>query len=110
MKNKFGIIALIGIGLYFLLKGKNSPVSKLYFAKIGARLRKQPNTNSEVLKTYNQPVSLKFIKTQQQTDALWYLVQELWEQGSKGSDGSDISGNVKWTGWLRQDVINIIQK
>lgn len=104
MKSKIGIIALIGIGLYFLLKSKK----KKYITKIGARLRKQPNTTSEILKTYTQPTELKFVKTQQQSDGLWFLLQELWEQGSTGSNGSDISGDVKWTGWIRQDVINII--
>jgi len=106
-KSNIGILTLIGIALYFIFKNKNI-AKKTYQSKIGARLRKQPNVNSEILKTYQKVKNLKFVKTQSTNDGIWYLVQELFPVGTISPSGEDVGGNVEWTGWLREDVITII--
>lgn len=108
MKNKIGIIAVIGIALYYFLKKKSNVTAKKYVAKVGSRLRKLPSTTSEILKTFSKETDLKFIKIQKENDGNWYLVQELFPVGTISPSGENVSGNVMWTGWIREDVIKII--
>lgn len=108
MKNKIGIIAVIGIALYYFLKKKSNAAAKLYVAKTGARLRKMPSTTSTILKTFSKETDLKFIKIQKENDGNWYLVQELFPVGTISPSGENVGGNVMWTGWIREDVIKII--
>lgn len=83
---------VVGIVLYMLFKKKPSsaiPVSpnvpetpaeasvpsKVY-TKSGTRLRKEPNTNSTILKTYEIGQPLTPISASTQSDGIWYLVGE----------------------------------
>jgi hypothetical protein len=62
--------------------------------KLGARLRKDSNTQSEILKTYQKIQELKYIKSKVEKDGTWYQVQE-----------KDTNGDIIWTGWVRSDVV-----
>lgn len=108
MKNKIGIIALIGIALYYFLRNKNNVIAKRYLSKVGARLRKLPSTTSEILKTFSKETELKLIMIKKENDGNWYLVQELFPVGTISPSGENVGGNVMWTGWIREDVIKII--
>lgn len=46
------------------------------FTKAGTRLRKEPNTNSAILKTYQIGQTLMPISASTQSDGVWYLVAE----------------------------------
>jgi uncharacterized protein YgiM (DUF1202 family) len=46
------------------------------FTKAGTRLRKEPNTNSTILKTYQIGQTLTPISASTQSDGIWYLVGE----------------------------------
>ena len=52
----------------------------------GTRLRKDPNTSSTILKTYNAGIDLHPDNTSDMEDGLWYHVSE--------------------GGWVRSDVVN----
>lgn len=54
--------------------------------KSGTRLRKDPNTNSTILKTYNSGVTLHPDDSMDMEDGTWYHVTE--------------------GGWVRSDVVN----
>lgn len=104
-----GVVAIIGfgVGIYQLLKApddkkeikkkedkpKNPTSIK---SKLGTRLRKESNTNSEILKTFKSITDLKFVQSKQENDGLWYQVQE------KNKDG-----DIIWTGWVRSDVVSV---
>jgi uncharacterized membrane-anchored protein YhcB (DUF1043 family) len=107
-----GIVAIIGVGvaIYKLLKAPDDtkeqteeqkkkeeqkpqqPVS--IKTKIGTRLRKDSNTKSDIIKTYQKIQELKSVQSKVETDGTWYQVQEL-----------NSSGEVVWTGWVRSDVV-----
>ena len=64
----------------------------------GSRLRKEANTNSSIIKTYDSGVTLVVVGESNQSDGLWYKVQE-----------SGIStADVKREGWMRYDVVDVI--
>jgi len=111
-KNKFGIIALIGVALYFIFKNKAGATTttgtKKYKAKVGANMRTGAGTNNRILKTFQTETELKFVKTQVANDGTWYLMQELFPVGEISPSGENVGGNVRWTGWLREDVMTII--
>jgi hypothetical protein len=111
-KNKFGIIALIGVALYFIFKNKASATTttgtKKYKTKVGANMRTGAGTNNRILKTFQTETELKFVKTQVAIDGIWYLMQELFPVGTISPSGENVGGNVQWTGWLREDVMTII--
>lgn len=109
-KNKFGIIALIGVALYFIFKKKTdaTTTTKKYKAKVGANMRTGAGTNNRILKTFQTETELKFVKTQVGSDGTWYLMQELFPVGTISPSGENVGGNVQWTGWLREDVLTII--
>jgi uncharacterized protein YgiM (DUF1202 family) len=83
---------LAAIVLYMLFKKKsvmvnpNHPISPItpieptipskVFTKAGTRLRKEPNTNSTILKTYQIGNVLTPISANTQSDGIWYLVAE----------------------------------
>ena len=56
-----------------------------------ARLRSEPNTSSQILKTYNADDVLFVTSSAQGTDGVWYEL-------------NDGEGNV---GWMREDVITL---
>jgi hypothetical protein len=104
-----GVVAVIGlgIGIYQLLKApddtkeikkkEDKPQNPTSIkSKIGTRLRKESNTNSEILKTFQSIKDLRFVQSKQESDGLWYQVQE------KNSDG-----DIIWTGWVRSDVVTV---
>ena len=64
----------------------------------GSRLRKEPNTNSTIIKTYDKGVSLLAVEDSSQSDGIWYKVQEM----------SGIGNDVKREGWMRSDVVDKI--
>lgn len=72
----------------------NSPT--IVKTKSGARLRKEPNTNSEIIKTYEIGVDLVVVGESSKSDGVWYNVQE------KSSISSE---DVKRQGWMRSDVV-----
>jgi hypothetical protein len=65
--------------------------------KSGARLRKEPNTNSSIIKTYDSGVSLVVVGESSQSDGTWYNVQE---------KSAISSADVKRQGWMRSDVVS----
>ncbi len=85
-----GSAFVVSIILYMLFKKKNNPLPKVekkesieptgllleVFTKSGTRLRKEPNTNSTILKTYQLGEILHPISTSEQADGVWYLVTE----------------------------------
>jgi uncharacterized protein YgiM (DUF1202 family) len=64
----------------------------IVYAKSGARLRSQPNTNSTILGTFQEGDVFFVIDSSQQNDGLWYNVD-------------DTTGNI---GWFRNDVVTTI--
>jgi hypothetical protein len=64
----------------------------------GSRLRKEPNTNSTIIKTYDKGVTLAIVDESEKSDGLWYKVQE-----KSGVNATD----VKREGWMRSDVVDI---
>ena len=109
-----GIVAIIGVGIaiYKLLKApddtkekteeqkkkeeeKPKPQQPLSIkTKIGTRLRKDSNTKSDIIKTYQKIQDLKSVQSKTESDGLWYQVQEL-----------NSNGEVIFTGWVRSDVV-----
>jgi hypothetical protein len=75
----------------------NNYSSTMVKTKNGARLRKEPNTNSEIIKTYDVGVTLVVVGESTQSDGVWYNVQE---------KSSISSADVKRQGWMRSDVVN----
>ena len=66
--------------------------------KSGSRLRKEPNTTSDIIKTYEKGISLEIVDTSSESDGLWYKVQE---------KSSINSSDVKREGWMRSDVVTL---
>ena len=64
--------------------------------KLGTRLRKDSNTQSEILKTYQKIQDLKYLKSKPEVDGTWFQVQEVNDKGE-----------IIWTGWVRSDVVTI---
>jgi hypothetical protein len=64
----------------------------------GSRLRKEPNTNSSIIKTYDKGVLLAIAEQSSESDGIWYKVQE-----KSGVNATD----VKREGWMRSDVVDI---
>jgi hypothetical protein len=76
--------------------GNDGNSSSMVKTKNGARLRKEPNTNSEIIKTYEIDVPLVVVGESNQSDGVWYNVQE---------KSSISSADVKRQGWMRSDVV-----
>lgn len=74
-----------------------TPSTTIVKTKSGARLRKEPNTNSEIIKTYEIGVDLVVVGESSKSDGVWYNVQE---------KSSISSADVKRQGWMRSDVVN----
>jgi hypothetical protein len=74
----------------------NNYSSTMVKTKSGARLRKEPNTNSEIIKTYEIDIPLVVVGESNQSDGVWYNVQE---------KSSISSADVKRQGWMRSDVV-----
>jgi len=86
-------------GIYYdgIYSDETSPVNTMMVkTKSGARLRKEPNTNSEIIKTYEIDVPLVVVSESSQSDGVWYNVQE---------KSSISSADVKRQGWMRSDVV-----
>jgi hypothetical protein len=64
----------------------------------GSRLRKEPNTNSSIIKTYDKGVLLAIAEQSSESDGIWYKVKE-----KSGVNATD----VKREGWMRSDVVDI---
>ena len=67
--------------------------------KSGSRLRIEPTTNSQIIKTYDAGVSLVVVGQSSESDGIWYNVQE---------KSSISSADVKRQGWMRSDVVNVV--
>ena len=106
MRNKIIPVILIGVIAYFFFSRKKQISIR---SKVGSRLRKFASINSEILKTFSKEIELKLIMIKKENDGNWYLIQELFPAGSKGSSGEDIGGNVMWTGFIREDALNFIK-
>jgi hypothetical protein len=65
----------------------------------GSRLRKEPNTKSTIIKTYDKGVTLVSVGESNESDGLWYKVQE---------KSSINAADVKREGWMRSDVVDVI--
>jgi hypothetical protein len=73
-------------------------ITKKVKTRNGSRLRKEANTNSSIIKTYDSGVTLVVVGESNQSDGVWYKVQE-----------SGISpADVKREGWMRYDVVDMI--
>jgi uncharacterized protein YgiM (DUF1202 family) len=66
--------------------------SMIAYTKQDARLRTEPNTASEIVKTFNIDDSVFITSSAQGTDGVWYEV-------------NDGEGN---SGWMREDVLNLV--
>jgi hypothetical protein len=65
------------------------PKTMIVEAKSGTRLRKDPNTNSAIIKTYKGGEQLFVKESKKMSDGEWYLLKDR-------------------TGWVRSDVVDII--
>lgn len=74
---------------------KNLPV--IVTTKSGTRLRKDPNTNATILKTYNLGVKLYPDNSVDMEDGTWYHIIQ-------SAIGDKYNQNDR--GWVRSDVVN----
>lgn len=80
------------------------PTPELYLpssvsTRSGTRLRKDPNTNSTILKTYQSGVTLYTDDSKEMEDGLWYHISS-----SRVADNYNQSDR----GWVRSDVVDDI--
>jgi len=116
-QQKIGLIAVpVIIGLYFIYKQfKNSgsdtkfktippnpkppvdEIPKSVTTRSGTRLRSSSSTSSNVLQTYPAGVVMTVIGSKNESDGLWYQVQQLGGQNQSG---------IIAQGWMRCDVVD----